>query len=149
MRTDRLPIAEEIVRKICEANDYSHDSGVARGVVEGLWKLPLNMLQRLHTLVVLGNRWDATWTKALGRGVRKIKHAPELLESIGRQVHALALAGGRGSVKLDCVGVRLYVDGAELLDTDLGRAIEWIAGDVYFDENTNWSSADRAEVYVF
>jgi hypothetical protein len=56
-KTDRLKLAEEIVAVICEANTYTRDSGLARNVASELWKLPVGVIQQLHTLVVLGNRW--------------------------------------------------------------------------------------------
>lgn len=146
-KTNRLPIAEAIVRKICEANVYTFDSAMAERLVNGLWRLPVGVLRELHTLVVRGGNWGPETSAP--KPERKIKRADALLEDIGRQVRVMN-EGRRshGDLKLSCVGVKLFVAGMLVLDTDLGQAIEWLAGDVYYDENSNWSEADSAELYV-
>ena len=156
-KTDRLRLAVEIAIAICEANVYTRDSGLAINVSHALQKLPAGALRDLHTLVVLGNRWTSPPAEP-ERPERHIKNAPALLEDIGRQVTKLTLptvlvrsngAWCRKDPRLSCVGVRLYDADTLVLETDVGRAIEWIAGDVYFDENGNWAEADRAEVYTY
>jgi hypothetical protein len=137
VKTDRLKLAQEIVETICEEDVYASDSGLARNVVDGLWKLPVGVIQQLHTLVVLGARPE-----------RHITHALALIEDIGRQVRVMC--GDRhGDSKLSRVGVRLYAAGMLVWEADLGHAITCLAGDVYLDETRNWSTADSAEVYVY
>jgi hypothetical protein len=58
-KTDRLKLAEEIVAVICEENVYAFNSGLARNVVDGLWKLPVGVIQQLHALVVWGSNHAA------------------------------------------------------------------------------------------
>lgn len=144
-KIDRLPIAEAIIRKICEANVYSYDSGLARRMTDELWKLPVNVIQSLHTLVVAGGNWEPEPPAPK----RYIKHAEALLADIGRQVRVMVEDRHlHGDSKLSRVGVKLFVAGMLVLETDLGRAVEWLASDVYFDENSRWDEADTVEVYV-
>ena len=82
---------------------------------------------------------------------RMITNALELLEDIGSQLMKLEpKTPSDRDYKMSSLNVRLRLRGNKeiLLDTSLAMAIYYIAGDTYWDEESNWSKAEVAEVYV-
>lgn len=77
---------------------------------------------------------------------RNIKNALELLEDIGRQLRRFE----RTNMKLGSLVVRLYEGEKLVLECYwLALAIEWIAGDVYYNDLTNWKNANKVVVDVY
>lgn len=73
----------------------------------------------------------------VARGLSKL-----VKEHLARPLHA------RSKLDVCCIEVIFY-DGKEVvLTTDLAMALDYLANDIYYDEESNWSGATRAEVRV-
>ncbi len=70
-----------------------------------------------------------------------IVNQQNLLAQIARQLMAL-----EDRAKLIHVNVGFYLGEELLLETYLARALDYLANDVYWNEEGNWSLADTAKV---
>jgi len=73
----------------------------------------------------------------------KITRWRELLQDIAAGVCKL------DNVRSGLLHVRLYQDGTEVLSAPLATVLGYLANDVYWNEENNWSGADRATVEVY
>lgn len=143
-RANRDELARTVARALCRGTVYTEDSAFSGAIAQALTKLPVWALENVKLVTELKN--DALDEQ---RKPKRIAKADELLEDIGEQLRKLPEPPKGADPRLSCIGVRLYVDDLLLTEMDLGIAIEYLGGDVYFDENVNWSTANRAEVYVY
>ena len=52
------------------------------------------------------------------------------------------------SVKVDLIEVTFFEDEVKLLSTDLTTALQYLGDDIYWNEEGNWSQANRVKVTV-
>ena len=72
--------------------------------------------------------------------MRNIKRSDELLQNIAAGVNKL------DHNKVGDLEVVFYEDGKEVLATGLATALDYLAQDIYWNEEGSWANAERAEV---
>ena len=81
-----------------------------------------------------------------------IVHRDSLLDQIARGLRALVddAVGRRGqTLAIESLEVQLFVGEQCRLACDVPMALSYLANDIYWDEQFDWSDADRAEVSVY
>lgn len=75
-----------------------------------------------------------------------IKNRDSLLHDIARGVKALSEK--HPSAKMSCVEVVLLQGSSVVLKTDVSTVMEYLADDIYYNEESDWSNADNVVVHT-